>query len=84
MHALLAPVSSVERACSVPLTTPACPATLCARSVLSGNQLRGQLPPEWGQGFEQLRFVEVSNNQLSGGFPAAYSQASAFPSLENL
>lgn len=51
---------------------------------LSDNALKGPLPLEWGVGFDELRLLNVSFNQLSGGFPSNYSQPDAFPKLRNL
>lgn len=51
---------------------------------LSDNQLTGTLPEEWGIGFDQLRLLNVSFNQLEGGFPNAYAKRKAFPELRRL
>ena len=53
-------------------------------SDLSVNDFKGPLPEEWGTGFPHLRLLNVSFNQLSGGFPVNYSQVGAFPELRNL
>lgn len=61
-----------------------CAALRCVCRDLSVNGLNSTLPPDWGVGFPFLRLLNVSNNQLVGGFPEQYKGVDSFPLLRGL
>ena len=64
-------------ACVDRLTLPAPHAC----SELAGNDLTGELPPQWA-GLAQLQVLNASANQLSGGLPGQWEALQALRVLK--
>jgi hypothetical protein len=52
--------------------------SLCSN--LSGNELRGQLPPRWAR-LDHLERLHLDNNALSGTLPAAWNMLASLQYL---
>ena len=48
---------------------------------LNGNQLTGTLPAAWGQ-LASVKFIDLSDNKLSGGIPGSYKGMKELHHLE--